>query len=126
MDSLKLWVAFSPEQFADLNQGKDVHPDEYSGRFGLRAGPVEAVTRAQYFMDWTPEGLKGENHQKDYAVVEIQIIAHGYLQKVEGGILEKTKPKPNQYRWHGPIKNEEHDNQGRLLYKVSDLAVKFI
>ena len=39
--------------------------------FGLRLGPAEAVDRAQYFMDWTPDGLKGEYHQKDYAVMEI-------------------------------------------------------
>ena len=51
---------------------------------------MEAVNRAQYFMDWTPDGLKGEYHQKDYAVMEMEISALGYLQKVEGGILEKT------------------------------------
>ena len=124
MDSLKLWVALSPEQLVDLNQGKDVHPDAYSGRFGLRAGPLEAVTRAQYFMDWTPEGMKGETHQKDYAVMEFEITALGYLQKVENGTLEKTKS--THYRWHGPIKNEERDSQGRVLYKVSEIAVKFI
>ena len=124
MESLILWVALSPDQLADLNQGKDVHPDEYSGRFGLRGGPLEAVTRAQYFMDWSPEGMKGETHQKDYAVMEFEISALGYLQKVENGTLEKTKT--NQYRWHGPIKNEEKDHQGRVLYKVSEVAVKFI
>ena len=63
MDSLKLWVALSPEQLADLNQGKDVHPDAYSGRFGLRAGPLEAVTRAQYLMD-EPRGNEGGDPPK--------------------------------------------------------------
>ena len=67
--------------------------------------------------------MKGETHQKDYAVMEFEISALGYLQKVENGTLEKTKT--NQYRWHGP-KNEEKDYQGRLLYKVSEVAVKFI
>ena len=45
------------------------------------------MDRAQYFMDWTPEGLKGEHHQKDYAVMEMEIFALGYLLKVESGIL---------------------------------------
>ena len=72
MDTLKLWIALNPEQLEALNQGKDVFPDEYSGRFGLRIEPVGAVTRAQYFMDWTPDGLKGEYHQKDYVVLELE------------------------------------------------------
>ena len=41
------------------------------------------MDRAQYFMDWTPEGLKGEHHQKDYAVMEMEVFALGYLVKVE-------------------------------------------
>ena len=66
MESIRLWIALAPSQLADLNAGREVCPDEFSGRFGLRLGPKEAVDRAQYFMDWTPEGLKGEYHQKDY------------------------------------------------------------
>ena len=76
------------------------------------------------FMDWTPEGLKGEHHQKDYAVMEMEIFALGYLQKVESGILEKTKP--TEYRWHGPVKCEEWDSKGRLLYRISEMVVKFV
>ena len=89
METLKLWIGLNPKQLEALNQNKEVFPDEYSGRFGLRAEPVEAVTRAQYFMDWTPDGLKGEYHQKDYVVLELEVTALGYLQKVEGGVLEK-------------------------------------
>ena len=124
MESLKLWIALEPKQLEELNKGNEVFPDAYSGRFGLRLGPAEAVNRAQYFMDWTPDGLKGEYHQKDYAVMEMEISALGYLQKVEGGILEKTKP--TEYRWHGPVKHEERDGQGRMLYRISEMAVKFI
>ena len=47
-----------------------------------------------------------------------------HLQKVEGGILEKTKP--TEYRWHGPVKHEERDSQGRMLYRISEMAAKFI
>ena len=52
---------------------------------------LDAVNCAQYVMDWTPDGLKGECHQKDYVVVEVEIAALGYLQKVEGGILQKIR-----------------------------------
>ena len=124
MESLKLWIALAPKQLEALNQGKEVFPDEYSGRFGLRTRPADAVSRAQYFMDWTPDGLKGEHHQKDYAVMEIEISALGYLQKVEGDVLEKTKP--TEYRWYGPLKQEERDGQGRMLYRISEMAAQFI
>ena len=52
----------------------------------------DAVNCAQYVMDWTPDGLKGECHQKDSVVVEVEIASLGYLQKVEGGILQKIRP----------------------------------
>ena len=68
MESIKLWIALTPKQLEELNKGNEVFPDEYSGRFGQRLGPKEAVDRAQYFMDWTPEGLKGEFHQKDVSL----------------------------------------------------------
>ena len=124
METLKLWIGLNPEQLEALTQNKEVFPDEYSGRFGLRTGPVDAVTRAQYFMDWTPDGLKGEYHQKDYVVLELEVTALGYLQKVEGGILEKMNPR--EYRWHGPLKQEELDGQGRVLYRISERAIQFI
>ena len=70
------------------------------------------MDHAQRFMDWTPEGLEGEHHQKDYAVMKIEIFALGYLQKVESGILEKSKP--TEYRWHVPVKCEEWDSEGHV------------
>ena len=60
MESIRLWLALTPKQFEDLNNGKEIQPDEYSKRFGLRKDPIAAVKRAQYFNDWTPEGPKGE------------------------------------------------------------------
>jgi len=62
--------------------------------------------------------------KKKYAVMEMEVFALGYLQKVESGILEKTKP--TEYRWHRPVKCEEWDSKGRLLYRISEMAVKFI
>ena len=60
MESIRLWLALTPKQFDDLNNGKEIQPDEYSKRFGIRKDPIAAVERAQYFNDWTPEGPKGE------------------------------------------------------------------
>ena len=85
MDSLRLWLALTPKQFEDLNSGKEIQPDEYSKRFGLRKDPVAAVERAQYFNDWTPEGPKGEFCAKDYVLVEVELTAIGYLQEGRGG-----------------------------------------
>ena len=79
-------LALTPKQFDDLNNGKEIQPDEYSKRFGLRKDPIAAVERAQYFNDWTPEGPKGEFCAKDYALVEVELTAIGYLQKAEAGI----------------------------------------
>ena len=124
MESVTLWIALSPQQFADLNSEKEVQPDEYSQRFGLRTSAVEAVDRAQYFMDWTPQGLKGEHHQKQFTVLQVEISALGYLQKMEAGILAKTKP--GEYRWYGNLKQEERDDQGRVLYRFSDTAAEII
>ena len=102
MESIRLWLALTPEQFEDLNNGKEIQPDEYSKRFGLRKDPVAAVERAQYFNDWTPEGPKGEFCAKDYVLVEVELTAIGYLQKAEAGIL--LKYKPNEHRWQGTMK----------------------
>ena len=85
MESIRLWLALTPKQFEDLNNGKEIQPDEYSKRFGLRKDPIAAVERAQYFNDWTPEGPKGEFCAKDYVLVEVELTAIGYLQKAEAG-----------------------------------------
>ena len=99
-------------------------PDEYSKRFGRRKDPIGAVERAQYFNDWTPEGPKGEFCAKDYALVEVELTAIGYLQKAEAGIL--LKYKPNEYRWQGTMKALEFDENGNLLYKFGSEAMKIV
>ena len=116
MDSIRLWLALTPKQFEDLNNGKEIQPDEYSKRFGLRKDPVAAVERAQYFNDWTPEGPKGEFCAKDYVLVEVELTAIGYLQKAEAGIL--LKYKPNEYRWQGTMKSVEYWPEWQLVIQV--------
>ena len=124
MDALKLWIALNPEQLEGLNQGKDVFPDElfwsvWSSNRTCRCGYPSAILHG---LDtrWIegripPEGLRGSG---------AGVTALGYLQKVEGGILEKRNPK--EYRWHGPLKQEEFDGQGRRLYRISEKAIQFI
>ena len=124
MESIRLWLALTPKQFEDLNNGKEIQPDEYSKRFGLRKDPIAAVERAQYFNDWTPEGPKGEFCAKDYVLVEVELTAIGYLQKAEAGIL--LKYKPNEYRWQGTMKALEFDENGNLLYKFGSEAMKIV
>ena len=124
MESIRLWLALTPKQFEDLNNGKEVQPDKYSKRFGLRKDPVAAVERAQYFNDWTPEGPKGEFCAKDYVLVEVEVTAIGYLQKAESGVL--LKYKPNEYRWQGAMRSEEYDQCGNLLYRFSKEAHQII
>ena len=124
MESIRLWLALTPKQFEDLNNGKEVQPDEYSKRFGLRKDPIAAVERAQYFNDWTPEGPKGEFCAKDYVLVEVELTAIGYLQKAEAGILLKCKP--NEYRWQGTMKALEFDENGNPLYKFGSEAMKIV
>ena len=124
MESIRLWLALTPKQFEDLNNGKEIQPDEYSKRFGLRKDPIAAVERAQYFNDWTPEGPKGEFCAKDYVLVEVELTAIGYLQKAEAGVL--LKYKPNEYRWQGTMKALEFDQNGNLLYKFAADAHRIV
>ena len=124
MHSLTLWVALTPEQFDDLMNERDIQPDEYSWRFGLRPTPLAAVERAQTFMDWTPNGPKGQYHKKDFKVCQVEVTALGYMRKMEEDIL--TKPKAGEYRWHGKLNHEERDEQGDLLYRFTEVAVEFI
>eukprot|EP00435_Cladocopium_sp_Y103_P023495 s2809_g5.t1 len=107
MSFVSLWLALSPKQFA----------------FGLRRSAGAAVDRAQYFNDWTPDGLKGEYHQNDYVVLEVEFTALGYLNKMEEDILQKMTPQ--EYRWYGPIRAEQRDSQGRVLYRFADEARSF-
>ena len=55
-------------------------------------------------------------------VLEVEISALGHLQKVEGGVLQKIKPK--EYRWYGPLKKEEVAGQGRMPNRISERAVQ--
>ena len=79
-------------------------------------GPMSTVGHAQYVLDWMPSGVPGPPCQKEYAVMEMEISALGYLQRLEGGVLEKTRPAG--YRWHGPVRHEGHDQQMRFLYCI--------
>ena len=59
-DGLVLYVGLTPLQRISLFSGEAVQPDSNSQRFGLRTAPRAAIERAHYFMEWSPEGPKGE------------------------------------------------------------------
>ena len=83
-------------------------------------GPMSTVGHAQYVLDWMPSGVPGPPCQKEYAVMETEISSLGYLQRLEGGVLEKTRPAG--YRWHGPVRHEGHDQQMRFLYCICGIV----
>ena len=122
MESLKLWIKLSPEQLDRLNRGNEVVPDDRSRRYGFRMGPMDVGDSARFFLDWAPGVVIQDSdiQQRGYAVMEMEISALGYLQKMEDGVLER--PDPTVYRWHGSLRHEARDSQGRLLYCVSGIA----
>eukprot|EP00435_Cladocopium_sp_Y103_P025980 s2596_g6.t1 len=124
MDRITVWLALTPQQISDLNSGKEIEPDEYSQRFGLRVSAEKALERARYFMEWTPEGEKSTHHPKEYTLVQIEITAIGYMTKMEADQLVRTGP--GEYRWYGEMIQEERDYLGRLLYRFSDTAAMVI
>lgn len=108
------------DPFSMYINGRAVTPDEFSQRFGLRTSPAAAIERAHYFMEWTPEGPRGQFAPEHFTVSEVQISALGYMKKMEAGIL--ANHKPGEYRWYGAMQREEQDEQGRLLYRFGDAA----
>ena len=82
-DHRTLFVALSPNQFAQLCENKPVTPDPYSSRFGLRASQLTAVQRAHDSMNWKQDGRAaaqdGHIHQKKFVVCTIKISSLGYM-----------------------------------------------
>ncbi|CAJ1384524.1 unnamed protein product [Effrenium voratum] len=122
-DVPQLWVALTPEQWNALDTG--ALPDENSGRFGLRTTAAEALDRAQFFMDWTKEGPKNQYPHSVFTVCQVHLTTLGYVKKMEGNVLQKMD-KPGEYRWWGALKREESDEQGRLLFRVSESAAEIM
>ena len=118
IQTLTLWIAFTPKQLSDLQSRKPAWPDVYSKRFGLRTSPEKAVERAHTFMDWAPEGPRNQLSPKDFFVCRVEFSPLGYMNLVEQGVLLKYKDE--EYRWSGCIHAQEEDNEGRLLYRLLD------
>ena len=118
IQTLTLWIAFTPKQLSDLQSRKPAWPDVYSKRFGLRTSPEKAVERAHSFMDWAPEGPRNQLSPKDFFLCRVEFSPLGYMNLVEQGVLLKYKDE--EYRWSGCIHAQEEDNEGRLLYRLLD------
>ena len=124
IQTLTLWIAFTPKQLSDLQSRKPAWPDVYSKRFGLRTSPEKAVERAHTFMDWSPDGPRNQWTPKDFFLCRVEISPLGYMNLVEQGILLKYKDE--EYRWSGCIHAQEEDSEGHLLYRLLDSVHTFL
>ena len=118
---LVLYLGVTPAQRLCLQMNLPAVPDEFSGRFGLRTAPPQAIQRAHYFMECTPSGERGDCTLGDMKAVKVILSPFGYMQKMEGGILECRRP--GEYRWHGSIAPYELDHMNRLLYRVEEFEM---
>ena len=122
IDQKTLFVAFTPGQAAELTAGRSVSPQETSERFGLRTTKEDAIERAHYFHQWHSQHVDDSQEEipkKGFIIATIRLSAAGYLSKMEGGILVKTKE--TEYRWLGEIKMEERLPDRRPLYEILDM-----
>ena len=97
-------------------------PQETSERFGLRTTKEDAIERAHYFHQWHSQHVDDSHEEipkKGFIIATIRLSAAGYLSKMEGGILVKTKE--TEYRWFGEIKMEERLPDRRPLYEILDM-----
>jgi len=108
--SLTLFVALSPKQFDDLQRGKPVLPDPYSGRFGLRSSQEVAVKRGYEFTNWHPAGVSDHAppvHPKQFMIMKLLLTAQGYMTLMEENVLVKgdgSNPcREGYFRWWGPL-----------------------
>ena len=102
---LTCWLALSPEQVEGLQGEKGASPDVYSGRFGLRKTPDEALARATEFMAWRPHGESIEVNPKSFKLCQVYFPASGYLYLTEKGRLETRKE--GEWRLYGELKARE-------------------
>ena len=104
IDQKTLFVAFTPGQAAELTEGRSVFPQEASERFGLRTTKEDAIDRAHCFHEWHSQHVDDSQEEipkKSFTIATIPLSAAGYLSKMEGGTLVKTKE--TEYRWLGGI-----------------------
>ena len=121
-DSLVLFLALTEDQFAATQRGTEAIPDLFSKRFGMRTTPQAAVHRAEEFMNWK-QTEEDKRTLKSFIVVQVEITPLGYMKKCESDILHKYKV--GEYRWQGPIKSEEYDTSGQLLYRFGSHAAMY-
>lgn len=55
---------------------------------------------------------------KDFVVVTMRITSQGFLSKMCGEILHKSKK--DEYQWYGGLQLKETLQDGRLLYELTN------
>ena len=122
IDQKTLFVALTPGQAGDLVERRSVFPQETSERFGLRTTKEDAIARAHYFHQWHSHHVdpsQEEIPKKGFIIATIRLSAAGYLSKMEGGVLLKTKA--TEYRWFGGIQLQERLSDGRPLNEIANM-----
>ncbi|CAK8994171.1 unnamed protein product [Durusdinium trenchii] len=137
LEPLRKYIGLSPSQFQALQRGHGVAPDPYSGRFGLRDTPEEALNRGYTFNTWEPPSKKRkqdsvENDKenleqmanpedgdpKKYVIVELNVTDLGFRWLSMESRLHFNRE--GQLRLYGALFNEVRDADGRLLYQVGE------
>ena len=121
-ESLVLYLALTADQYSATQRGESAIPDSYSGRFGLRSNPKAAIDRAHRFVNWG-HGADQQQAPKSFTIVQVEITPIGYMKKVEADIFYKFNV--GEYRWQGPIRAEEFDDSGNLLYRFGPRAAVY-
>ena len=121
-DGLTVFVGLTPYQQECVVTEETIFPDNHSRRFGLRTTCRAAIERAHYFMEWSPEGPKGEVKMEEVTPYKIKFTPFGYMQMVETGKLVYTKP--GEYRWRDVLRTQLYDDVRRLIYEIT--AVDYI
>ena len=81
MESLRLWLALTPKQFEDLNNGKGIH---------LTITPNVLGYEKTRWLPLNVRSISSEGRKGEFcALVEVELTAIGYFQKAEAGILLK-------------------------------------
>ena len=117
MDSIVFWVALSPKQMDDLTRGGVVFPELPPEKFYLSMECTCEKKPVQSSSEKKPVQTSSDpvsDSYWDFSIMQLEISARAYLQKIETGALERVRQ--GEYWWHGSLQREQLDGYGRVLY----------
>ncbi len=122
-DQKTLYVGLMESQAHEILEGRCAHPQESSGRFGLRETTALALERADKFWQWKidnhdqvngpPPAMIGESEWK---LGTMRLTASGFMRMFDTNVLKKTGP-PGECCWEGEgLQHELKLEDGRIAY----------